>query len=78
VNGKSLSSREAAIARLVAKGWSNRQIADQRDMLEQSVKNTLSKVYRKLGIDNRVQLTLMVTRGKLEGRHGASARRRAE
>jgi DNA-binding NarL/FixJ family response regulator len=78
MSGNTLNSREAAIARLVAKGWSNRRIADQREMLEQSVKNTLTKVYRKLGIDNRVQLTLLVTRGKLEGRHGASARRRAE
>jgi two-component system nitrate/nitrite response regulator NarL len=78
MKGIPLSTREAAIARLVAKGWSNRQIADHHDLLEQSVKNALSNVYRKLGIDNRVQLTLLVTRGKLGRHHNGGSRRRGK
>lgn len=65
---KSLSAKEVAIARLVAKGWSNRQIADRYQILEQSVKNAVSHIYRKLGIENRVQLTLLVTAGKAQRR----------
>lgn len=70
-----LSPREAAIAKLVAKGWPNRRIAQQQRMLEQSVKNSLSQVYRKLGIENRVQLTLLVASGKLHVQNGARPRR---
>jgi DNA-binding NarL/FixJ family response regulator len=70
-----LSPREALIARLVAKGWSNRRIAQHADMLEQSVKNALTQVYRKLRIENRVQLTLLVTGGKLDLNHRRRAKR---
>lgn len=79
MKAKSLSAKEAAMARLVAKGWSNRQIAARYHILEQSVKNTLSHVYRKLGLENRVQLTLLVTAGKIrksnDGSQGSRSKR---
>lgn len=59
-NGSLLSPREKDVARLVANGLSNRQIADQLGMQEQSVKNCVSSLMTKLGVGNRVQILLRV------------------
>ncbi|RYG27898.1 response regulator transcription factor, partial [bacterium] len=50
-----LSRREYEVAQLVAKGMSNRRIAQTTGLREQSVKNLVSVVMRKLGCENRVQ-----------------------
>lgn len=53
-----LTRRESDVVKLVAQGKSNRQIADQLGLREQSVKNLVSGVMRKLNCENRVQLAL--------------------
>lgn len=53
-----LSRREQDIAKLVARGLSNRSIAEDLGLSEQSVKNLVSRILKKLDIDNRVQLAL--------------------
>jgi DNA-binding NarL/FixJ family response regulator len=53
-----LSKREQDIARLVAKGLSNRAIADELQLSEQSVKNLVSRILKKMSLENRVQLAL--------------------
>jgi len=53
-----LSRREQDIVSLVARGLSNRAIADDLGLSEQSVKNLVSRVLKKCGMDNRVQLAL--------------------
>lgn len=53
-----LSRREEDITRLVSKGLSNRSIAEDLGLSEQSVKNLVSRVLKKLGLENRVQLAL--------------------
>ena len=61
-----LSRRERDIAGLVAAGLSNGQIARALYLEEQTVKNHLTNIYRKLGFDGahgvqrRVRLTLAV------------------
>ena len=55
---RSLSRREEEIARLAAKGLSNRQISEQLDLSEHTVKNYLFRVFEKLGVSTRVELTL--------------------
>jgi DNA-binding NarL/FixJ family response regulator len=53
-----LTPREIETVRLVAEGRSNREIAGKLGLQEGTVKIYLHNVYKKLGIDNRVDLTL--------------------
>lgn len=57
-----LTPREIEIVRLVAEGQSNRPIADKLGLREGTVKIHLHNVYKKIGIDNRVDLTLYAQR----------------
>lgn len=57
-----LTEREAQIAKLVAKGASNRRIAEQLFISERTVKAHLSMVFKKIGIHDRLQLALYMTR----------------
>jgi len=56
-----LSTREYECAQLVAKGMSNRKIAQITGLREQSIKNLVSVVMRKLNCENRVQVALKLT-----------------
>lgn len=53
-----LSKREEQITRLVAEGCSNRQISQQLQLSEHTIKNYLFRVFEKLGVATRVELTL--------------------
>jgi DNA-binding NarL/FixJ family response regulator len=55
-----LTAREEQVARLVATGLANRQIAQRLSISVQTVKNHIQSVYRKLHLNNRVQLSLRV------------------
>jgi len=55
---RTLSPREEEIARLAAHGLSNRQISEQLDLSEHTVKNYLFRIFEKLGVSTRVELTL--------------------
>jgi len=59
---QALTQREYEIARLVAAGNSNRRIADRLDISEQTVKNHIQSIFRKLALSNRVELTIRITR----------------
>lgn len=48
-----LSGRETEVMRLVARGRSNREIADALVLSEKTVKNHVSRVYAKLGVRTR-------------------------
>ena len=53
-----LTRRERSVLRCVARGWHNRQVAQALHIEEQTVKNTLRSVYRKLGICSHAQAAL--------------------
>lgn len=55
-----LSRRELEIARLVAPGRSNKEVARMLWVTEQTVKFHLANVYRKLGLANRTELSRWV------------------
>lgn len=55
-----LSEREAQVARLVAAGSSNREIADRLAITERTVKAHLTAVFEKLGLRDRLQLSLRI------------------
>lgn len=58
-----LSEREAQVARAVAAGRSNREVAAQLHISERTVKAHLGAAFDKLGVRDRVQLVLYLTQG---------------
>ena len=52
------SPRERQIVAFITKGCSNREIAARMGLRTQTVKNHLCRIYRKLGLPNRVQLAV--------------------
>jgi DNA-binding NarL/FixJ family response regulator len=65
--GELLTRRETEIARFVAAGLSNRQIAQKVSLSEATVKIHLHNAYRKLGIANRSTLAVMASSGDRGG-----------
>lgn len=57
-----LSPREQEVARAVAQGHSNKEIARQLGITERTVKAHLGTVFEKLGVRDRLQLALRVGR----------------
>ena len=54
----SLSCIERRLLRYSALGWENRRIAQELDLNEGTVRNGLSRVFQKLGFENRTQVAL--------------------
>jgi DNA-binding NarL/FixJ family response regulator len=55
-----LSERERAVAAAVADGATNAEIARQLYVSGATVKATVSRILAKLGLDNRVQIAVVV------------------
>ena len=53
-----LTNREIEVLRLIAKGATNREIADQLVVSEGTVKNHLSSIFSKMGVRDRTQAAL--------------------
>jgi DNA-binding NarL/FixJ family response regulator len=51
-----LTPREQAIVEAILSAQSNKAIADELGITEQSVKNRLTQLYRKVGVQSRLQL----------------------
>jgi two-component system, NarL family, nitrate/nitrite response regulator NarL len=54
-----LTPRERAIARLVARGMRNKEVAEELGLTEGTVKVWLHRIYEKLGISNRTELAIL-------------------
>ena len=54
---RQLTRRESEIARKVGIGMPNAEVAARLSLTESTVKTHLNKIFRKLGISNRIQLT---------------------
>jgi DNA-binding NarL/FixJ family response regulator len=63
--GHRLTARELQVARCVAQGSSNQQIADHLYLSVRTVEGHLQRCYEKLGVNSRVRLALRI--------HAASA-----
>ncbi len=62
-----LTPRQLDMVKLLSQGLGNRQIADAMGIKDQSVKNHVSQVLIRLGLENRTQLALLyfqATEGK--------------
>lgn len=60
-----LSEREMDILRLISEGLSNKQIAETLFIGEGTVKNYVSSILTKTGLDHRTQLAVWYLKGKL-------------
>jgi DNA-binding NarL/FixJ family response regulator len=58
----SLSERERTVLALVANGYENVEIAERLYVSPSTVKNHLSRLYEKLGVDNRVRAAAFAIR----------------
>lgn len=61
-----LSPAQKRIAELVAQAYPNREIARRLKIKEQSVRNELSRIFRKMGVWNRVELALLMRNAQAE------------
>jgi DNA-binding NarL/FixJ family response regulator len=53
-----LTPREYEIIQLIGKGMDNQEIAETLNIEEQTARNYVSLIYRKVGAKNRVQMVL--------------------
>jgi len=53
-----LTPREEQTANLATEGLNNREIARQLNLIENTVKKSLLRIYVKIGVSNRVELVL--------------------
>jgi len=59
-----LGNREREILVLVAKGLSNKKIADTLFISEPTVRNYISSIYAKVGSKDRLEVISMAKKGK--------------
>ena len=57
-----LTPRERQVLNLVVSGCSNKEIAQQFDVSEQTVKHHLTRMFDKVGASNRLELAMVATR----------------
>ncbi len=62
--GIELSRREREVAQLVARGLSNREIAERLYLSERTVDNHVHHILDKLGFDSRVQVATWLARNE--------------
>lgn len=58
-----LTPREREIADAILGAASNKAIAERLGISEQSVKNRLTSLYRKIGVASRLELVLVLMKG---------------
>jgi non-specific serine/threonine protein kinase len=62
-SGNQLTPREREVVGLVARGMSNREIAEALIVTERTVEAHVSKALGKLGLNSRTQVAILVARG---------------
>ena len=62
-----LTEQERALLSLIGEGLTNRQIAERMFLAEKTVKNYVSRLLAKLGMERRTQAAVLVTRLRAEG-----------
>ncbi len=76
---ESLTKGELRIVDLVARGWTNQEVADHLSLRTKTVEWTLTNVYRKLHLRSRTELALKLAAlevakaGDFPGRHARSS-----
>ena len=68
----SLTARELDVVRLVAEGFSNKEIAQRLELSPLTIKSHLGRIARKLGVGDRAHIVAMACRGQVIGAPGLS------
>jgi DNA-binding NarL/FixJ family response regulator len=66
---RALSDQERAVLDLIAEGLTNRQIGERLFLAEKTVKNYVSHLLAKLGLEHRTQAAILATRVQAERHH---------
>ncbi|HWE85561.1 MAG TPA: response regulator transcription factor [Terracidiphilus sp.] len=69
--GPLLTDREREVLKLILRAKSNREIASQLGIEERTVKAHVGRLMRKLGADNRIELSMRAINRSLVGEHGS-------
>jgi len=56
--GVHLTDREVQVVRLVAEGYTNREISQALGLSEHTIKNYMFRVFDKVGVSSRVELAI--------------------
>jgi DNA-binding NarL/FixJ family response regulator len=67
---KALSDQERRILELIGEGMTNRQIGEQMHLAEKTVKNYVSSLFAKLGMERRTQAAAFAARISAENDRG--------
>jgi DNA-binding NarL/FixJ family response regulator len=60
-----LSAQERRVLELIADGLTNRQIGEHMDLAEKTVKNYVSALLEKLGLERRTQAAVLMTQNRM-------------
>lgn len=66
-SGEELTPQEKRLVELIAEGLTNRQIGEQMHLAEKTVKNYVSNVLMKLGLNRRAEVSPYITRHRRSG-----------
>ena len=66
-----LSEQERTVLELIGEGLTNRQIGERMFLAEKTVKNYVSHLLAKLGLERRTQAAVLATELRRSGGHGA-------
>ena len=72
-----LTMREIEILQLIARGYGNKQIALDFHITEQSAKNCVSRILKKLGVVNRTEAVVKASQSGLISLDAETANRTA-
>ncbi len=64
-NGHHLTEKEIEIVKLISEGRSNKEIRKSLKITDQSVRSHLSRIYKKTGVSDRLQLALLAMNTRL-------------
>jgi DNA-binding NarL/FixJ family response regulator len=62
-----LTGRELEVLRLLARGYTNKQIADELGVAEETIKTHLMRIFRRLGVGNRTDAVVTALRAGIVG-----------
>ena len=65
---RTLSTQQRRVAELVSQGLKNREIGTELGIAAHVVRNYISSIYDKVGVNNRVELALWYEARQIEGR----------
>lgn len=60
-----LTGRELQVLKLIAKGYTNKQIGNELYISEKTVKNHITNIFRKLSVEDRTQAALCAIKARL-------------